>query len=63
MQQGHLSDDIVRRMEAGGLKSLTGVLILVVRPYSTRIAIRVESSWGDPPQNSVTDLRIRSCSS
>ena len=37
MQQGHLSDDIVRRMEPGGLKNLTGVLILVVWLYGTLV--------------------------
>ena len=33
----HLSDDIVRGMEPGGIKNLTGVLILVVWLYGTLV--------------------------
>jgi len=33
----HLSDDIVRGMEPGGIKNVTGVLILVVWLYGTLV--------------------------
>ena len=40
----HLSDDIVRGMEPGGIKNVTGVLILVVWLYGTLVL--AERRWG-----------------
>ncbi len=41
----HLSDDIVRGMEPGGLKNLTGVLILVVWLYGTLVLAERRSGY------------------
>ena len=41
----HLSDDIVRRMEPGGVKNLSGVLILVVLLYGTLVLAERRSGY------------------
>ena len=41
----HLSDDIVRGMEPGGLKKLSGVLILVVWLYGTLVLAERRSGY------------------
>ena len=41
----HLSDDIVRGMEPGGVKNLSGVLILVVWLYGTLVLAERRSGY------------------
>ncbi|HJQ23928.1 MAG TPA: hypothetical protein VKA60_08415 [Blastocatellia bacterium] len=41
----HLSDDIVRGMEGGGVKNITGVLILVVWLYGTLVLAERRSGY------------------
>ncbi len=41
----HLSDDIVRGMEPGGIKNVTGVLILVVWLYGTVVLAERRSGY------------------
>ncbi len=41
----HLTDDIVRRMEPGGLSNFTGVLILVVWLYGTLVLAERRSGY------------------
>jgi len=41
----HLTDDIVRGMEPGGVKNITGVLILVVWLYATLVLAERRSGY------------------